>query len=983
MKNRKTVRCVGISDNSVVRSFSKTVSSDSAMSLTEDQKAVVALSSGRHLVLAPPGSGKTEMLSRRIINAVKRGVDPERMLCATFTNRAAFEMRDRVLRDGGEMKLPDVGNLHHFCYSFLLSAGRIHPGKHVLDEVQQEEFVKEVVDVLRQELSNGASRGSGQSSKLSVMRGVTGVCGPSADNGGRGLREVNPTRIRRLHDVLESYVADAFADERNPYAEILSGVAVVHQRRIGIPASLLRPLPPQLANLASEGLISGIERAYSGLKRRFHSLDFDDLINETYLHLEAHPIPEEHRFLWVQIDEVQDLSPLQWRIVQNIASSEGVCVYFGDVEQAIFSFLGATAESFSEATEDCERHYFRTNFRATPLLLEVLMRYSLDALASEWKFLPWPAFPEAENGVLEISTQELECGGCGINENFNFSPIISRVTEMLQSDTAENVAILVRTNKAADLCESWVKGLGLSYAKVSGIDLFSYAPMRDFMAFVSLFTEHVPMTAWVSLVRRFSRTVLTMSGARYFVRGMFASRWNPDLLLGDENPISLLSAMHSQAGQWAWRHRTALMNMRNALRPAWLEVKTRMAERMSFREMFDTFSRIALEGTQVYSAKELSPRCLVCGDGKEVEESYSEGVKIAKERIEKFLRYADHVYSDDRRPLVQILKEDWQKVSKLKEADLLVGDEKIVISTIHKAKGRQFDAVFIPDVKDVASNRFSDLDESRRLLYVAMSRARRHLLMWEADDPSVLPLRKCFERGYENYYVRRIRNGKMSEDWLADWERLAEMSRTRICTDDVVESFAKSEVTPVACMAMSVLCWSGDGTLRRRIYLDALENDKRDEVRRRTISCLVDCRMFGEEESARVRDVALRSGSSMVDLAALRYFSCMAEVSRSMAVDAIGDFVYSRFPEIRMSAVERLGRLGILRWERVVTGAKSDFERLGRTQDEEHEQSIRKILAVNPRPATYARRLRGLIAARALGFRAGHLSYPSHRRATE
>ena len=66
------------------------------MKLTPEQEAVVALSSGRHLVLAPPGSGKTEMLSRRIIGAVKSGVDPARMLCATLSSRMSLQRKWRT-----------------------------------------------------------------------------------------------------------------------------------------------------------------------------------------------------------------------------------------------------------------------------------------------------------------------------------------------------------------------------------------------------------------------------------------------------------------------------------------------------------------------------------------------------------------------------------------------------------------------------------------------------------------------------------------------------------------------------------------------------------------------------------------------------------------------------------------------------------------------------------------------------------------------
>ena len=76
--------------------------------LTDEQRRVVEIDAGSHLVLAPPGSGKTEMLSRRIFSAIRRGVDPDRMLCATFTNRAAFEMRERVAREADSMRLPDT-----------------------------------------------------------------------------------------------------------------------------------------------------------------------------------------------------------------------------------------------------------------------------------------------------------------------------------------------------------------------------------------------------------------------------------------------------------------------------------------------------------------------------------------------------------------------------------------------------------------------------------------------------------------------------------------------------------------------------------------------------------------------------------------------------------------------------------------------------------------------------------------------------------
>ena len=194
------------------------------MKLTSDQEAVVSIREGRHLVLAPPGSGKTEMLSQRIIRAIESGVDPARMLCATFTNRAAFEMRERVEHETKlnprlststststlsltsdleplTSSLPDVGNLHHFCHKFLSSVGKIYPGKHVLDEVQQCEFIKEIVDVLRRELQDGCSADLKKSHGVSVI----GL-----------LKSPNEQRRQYLLGYIDKLMADSIKNDRNP-----------------------------------------------------------------------------------------------------------------------------------------------------------------------------------------------------------------------------------------------------------------------------------------------------------------------------------------------------------------------------------------------------------------------------------------------------------------------------------------------------------------------------------------------------------------------------------------------------------------------------------------------------------------------------------------------------------------------------------------------------------------------------------------------
>ena len=99
------------------------------------QQRIVELSSGAALVLAGPGCGKTHILARRVSHAAASGVPFDRMLCITFTNRAAREMKSRITTYTGKATAGlFVGNIHRFCQRFLYENGIIPPDTTVLDE---------------------------------------------------------------------------------------------------------------------------------------------------------------------------------------------------------------------------------------------------------------------------------------------------------------------------------------------------------------------------------------------------------------------------------------------------------------------------------------------------------------------------------------------------------------------------------------------------------------------------------------------------------------------------------------------------------------------------------------------------------------------------------------------------------------------------------------------------------------------------------
>ena len=116
--------------------------------LTPEQQRIVALSTGRHAVLSSPGTGKTELLAHRVVHALERGVRPDRMLCLTFTVRAAEEMRRRIAEKLPNRELPEIGNIHQVCRKLLFETGVVPPHWRVVDELTQLDLLRDVVEEL-------------------------------------------------------------------------------------------------------------------------------------------------------------------------------------------------------------------------------------------------------------------------------------------------------------------------------------------------------------------------------------------------------------------------------------------------------------------------------------------------------------------------------------------------------------------------------------------------------------------------------------------------------------------------------------------------------------------------------------------------------------------------------------------------------------------------------------------------------------------
>lgn len=402
--------------------------------LDSDQLKVVNLSRGYNIVLAPPGCGKTRILAERVMKAVKEGISPKDMLCLTFTNRAARDMRDKVNKTLKDEHLSDqlfVGNLHRYCSSFLFSNKIIAQTSAILDEkdalnillhLRREQETEEPLEYEKNESIQAYYRFQHYVSQLrsghseAVLLDVNGSCSAKAEDFCREYHiECTNENIVKLYERLDTN-------------ELTSNPAI------------------QFVQLA---------KTYELYKERFNMVDFDDLLLEAYNFMVSNPNSYK-KYSWIQIDEVQDLNRLQLAIVDCLyaKSDDSVMLYLGDEQQAIFSFIGAKLSTLEYLKERCGNtcHHLGVNYRSPKYLLDVYNTFAIKQLNVNPSLLPVPQNKEENTGdYLQIVT---------LPNNTMEKVAVATIAE--QCPINERTAILVPVNRDADEIEKALHDKGQS-----------------------------------------------------------------------------------------------------------------------------------------------------------------------------------------------------------------------------------------------------------------------------------------------------------------------------------------------------------------------------------------------------------------------------------------------------------------------------------------------------------------------------------------
>lgn len=380
------------------------------------------------LLLAPVGSGKTRTLADRVVRAVERGVVPSRVLCLTFTNRAADEMRARVAS-----RLPDaagrvrVSTFHGLCARFLQAEHRrlgLPADFTILDEDDQGEVLREV--------------------------------GASTD---RQERQAILDALRDAKSPPDSL------DRADPRLALDAG-----------PGVLFRGLPPPRAQV-----LARYQRALADRQ----ALDFDDLVRLTRALLRHVPdlaAAWAARFDLVQVDEVQDAHESEYEVVRAIARGAATrLALIGDVDQTIYTWRGSAPrrvlEAFRRDFAPVQTIALRWNHRSTRRLVRVANAVLEGLPERATKVAPAPHLPEGEPAVLHRA-----------DDVAGEAAFIAReIGRLVQAGTPHHrIGVLVRRNALARAI-----GAGLARAKVPHVtveefEFFRRQEVKDAVALLRL-----------------------------------------------------------------------------------------------------------------------------------------------------------------------------------------------------------------------------------------------------------------------------------------------------------------------------------------------------------------------------------------------------------------------------------------------------------------------------------------------------------------
>ncbi len=606
--------------------------------LNPSQRAAVEQTEGPVMIVAGAGSGKTRVITYRVAHLIQKGVDPFQILVLTFTNKAAREMRERIMKVvGSEAKNIWMGTFHSVFARILRVEAELigYPKNFTIYDTDDS---KSLLRAILKELN--------LDDKLYNVNHVFGRISAAKNN------LISPQEYNKNDALL--------AEDRENGRSMLGQIYMTYA-----------------------------QRCY-----RAGAMDFDDLLFKTNVLLNKFPetlYKYQHQFKYLMVDEYQDTNFSQYLIVKRLAAvNENICVV-GDDAQSIYAFRGANIQNilnFQKDYPDVKVFKLEQNYRST----KTIVKAANSIIANNKNQLEKNVFSDNEDGdKIKIAR--------AFSDNEEGKIVAESIVQekSLTGLKYKEFAVLYRTNAQSRAMEEALRKLGVPYKIYGGTSFYQRKEIKDLISYFRLTYNPNDEEALKRVIN-------------YPRRGIGDTTIEKIIVAADQQQVRLWDIVANAQLFLDGRSAAAVANFA-------LMIQSFQAVGHN-HNAFDTAMHIAQHSgilKDLYEDKSV--------EGLSRYENIQEllnGIKEFSEREDIEERGLDVFLQD-----VALLTND--------DNDKNPNADTVSLMTIHSSKGLEFPHVYIVGLEEnlfpsqLSLNSRSDLEEERRLFYVAVTRAEKKL----------------------------------------------------------------------------------------------------------------------------------------------------------------------------------------------------------------------------------------------------------------
>jgi len=617
---------------------------DYLQKLNPEQRNAVTHSTGPLMVIAGAGSGKTRVLTYRIVHLLKSGVYPHNILSLTFTNKASKEMRNRIELMVGESDARSLwmGTFHSVFSKILrFEAEKLnYPSNFTIyDTDDSKSLVRSIIKEL---------------------------------NLDKDIYKVGVIR-NRISSLKNNFITPA---GYNSKSELNQQDKIARRTEFG-----------------------RIYQMYVQRCEKASAMDFDDLLLKTYQLLENHPdvlLKYQEKFKYLLIDEYQDTNHVQYLIIKKLAAlNENICIV-GDDAQSIYAFRGANIQNilnFKVDYPNYKTYKLEQNYRSTSTIVEAANSI-IKQNEKQIEKNVWTSNTKGDK-IIVVKT------GSDNDEGRLVANTISDV-QMRNQAHHKDFAILYRTNAQSRSLEESLRKRNIPYKIYGGLSFYQRKEIKDLLAYYRLAINPNDEEAFKRIINYPTRGIGTTTIQRLNV--------------------------------FANEHNKTIWEIINHLEEAEININKGTQKKLKeFALMINNFIINSKQKDAHTIAEEIAKQTGLFNN------LYTDKSPEGVSRFENIQELLNGIkdFSETAEQGVNKLPDFMEDVALLTDQDKETDDDfnKVTLMTVHAAKGLEFPYVFVVGLEEnlfpsmMSGESQENLEEERRLFYVAITRAKKRLFL--------------------------------------------------------------------------------------------------------------------------------------------------------------------------------------------------------------------------------------------------------------